>query len=158
MFTSPHRLILLLVLLLTGADSTIAETRMKRVTPEDEARFQAYLNSPEFKLAVYRGRIEALERENERLRLRLEVYTSKHPLSKLKEGMARTKVERLLGRPLQVKKISQSDSAGGPMPLEVATYHLRLPDQSRDSAIRIVYRPKKSGWVFVEWQGPDSVD
>src|SRR5262249_1708397 len=123
MFATSHRVILVGVLLLPGVGSAVAETRMKLETPEDKAKFAADLRSPEFRETVLNAQIDRLERENARLRTRLDVYEAGHPLSRLREGMRQERVERVLGQPARLEDGKLSKFGGGTIPIKVAIYH-----------------------------------
>jgi hypothetical protein len=143
---------------LLSLPSAAAETRILQMTPQDWEEISRLLNSPEFQLRLYQEKAEALERENEQLRLRLEVMKARHPLAKVREGMPQRRVERILGKPARVEAGEKAMARGGTVPTRVATYYVRLPGQDGQHLITVVYLQSKPGWVFSDWEGPHVPD
>jgi hypothetical protein len=106
---------------------------------------------------VFLERIEALEQDNKRLRLELDVHTTGHALGKLKRGMSRKEVERILGRPARLQDDEDMTEKGN-IPTQVGTYYLRLPKHPGEQLMTIHYRKVKGAWVFHEWRGPHVPD
>jgi regulator of replication initiation timing len=101
--------------------------------------------------------VRSLQEENGRLRLRLDILTSGHPLGKLKVGMSQKEVEQILRRP-ERRRDEEEPSNEGAFPTKVATYYVRIPNHPGEQLMTVHYRQDKGRWAFHEWRGPHFPD